>query len=394
MYYRTKSKTNWPVVITTGVSIFFLVIIIGILVVSYIKSRKELGQNNSIANTAIPNVQLSLNTLEENQEKVLIYVKVTTTDKAGLDKIVIPGYEEIIIEGNQMEYNTTFEGRKNGIYEIQAYGKNKVFGKGEIQVSNIRFITAIDPYIPEGFIKIEGTEVSTGLVVKDKSGNEYVWVPVVAGRLIRDRAETDNKYYENAPEYFQFVNSVAKYQGFYVARYEASIISSDGKEIAISKPNVLPSYEMTFEKANTLANGVASHFGYTNYQTSLVSSDAWDTILDWVNKSYTNYSTVLDYGNYSGILKRTGENSKDKVNNIFDLAGNLREWTTENYRLSEEEKKELKKSTNITDITEIGDYKIIRGGSITNSSTPNRGVSADPELKYKYVGFRFVLFMN
>ena len=241
MYYKTKSKTNWPVVITIAVAAFFLIIIITILVNSYLRSKNSLDDKNKQVNTAIPEVLLSLNTEEENQEKVLINVKISTTDPEGLEKIVIPGMEHILIKReNQQLYETTFAATQNATYEIQAYGKNGVFGSNRVQVKNIKVFTSIEPYIPDNFTKIEESVVNSGLVVKDSIGNEYVWVPVPGGQLTRNRSETDVKYDESEPEYFQFVNSVAKYQGFYIARYESSIATVNGKEVATSKPNVTP----------------------------------------------------------------------------------------------------------------------------------------------------------
>ena len=39
-----------------------------------------------------------------------------------------------------------------------------------------------------------------------------------------------------------------------------------------------------------------------------------------------------DYGNYTGSILKTGlTRTSDKINNIYDLGGNLREWTSEAY---------------------------------------------------------------
>lgn len=389
MYYKTKSKTNWPVVITVAVIIFFVVIITAILVTSYIKSKKEIEGNNKIANNAIPEVELSLNTLEPNQERVFINVKITTTDPEGLAKIVIPGLEEILIkEENQQAYETTFGANLNAIYEIQAYGKNGVYGSDRIQVSNIKAFTSTEPYIPEGFTKVGDSEVSTGLVVRDSRNNEYVWIPVPGGQLTRNRQDSDVRYYETDSEYFQFVNSVGKYQGFYLSRYEAGAVVVGGKEVATSKPNATPIQRISFNKALQLSKEVAITYKYGDYQTSIISSSAWDTVLNWLDKSHSGYSSSLQYGNYTGSLRSTGGTSTDKVNNIYDLAGNLAEWTSENYKLSEEE------LDNLSNAEEEFDYRVIRGGSTSNKSTPNRTNAGNPKSAYEHVGFRYVLYKD
>ena len=57
--------------------------------------------------------------------------------------------------------------------------------------------------------------------------------------------------------------------------------------------------------------------------------------------SGNNYGEIFDgnvtaktYGNHSGSLKGTGTKSTDKMNNIYDLEGTLREWTLEACNIS------------------------------------------------------------
>ena len=76
---------------------------------------------------------------------------------------------------------------------------------------------------------------------------------------------------------------------------------------------------------------------YGNAFTKLVSSYAWDTALDFIQKvnsdnEYSDYATSSPEGNYSNTnygdgLIRTGQTTS--VSNIYDMGGNLREYTTE-----------------------------------------------------------------
>ncbi len=392
MYYKKRSKVNWPVIITVGVAVFFLAIIITILTRNFLNAKKDTTVDRVQANTAAPKIELSLNTEEPNQSQVLIKVKISTGDPDGLAKIIIPGASEIILEENQTKYETTFAAVKNAIYEIQAYGKNGVFGSGRVTVSNIQRYSAREPYIPEGFTKVDGTDVNTGLVIKDQSGNEYVWIPAEDGRLVRNRSETDSTYYESDAE-LQFRNSVAKYHGFYIGRYEANVLSSGGKEIAGIRAGVLPADRITYKKAEKLSKEAAEVYNYKGHQTTLISSSAWDTALAWIERALPGYSSSVNYGNYSGRLLPNGENSKDQMANIFDLSGNLREWTSESYRLNEEERRSLAKLENI-EVDAVEDQKIIRGGSASNSSTPNRSLRGNPNSAYEHTGFRYILFKD
>ena len=60
----------------------------------------------------------------------------------------------------------------------------------------------------------------------------------------------------------------------------------------------------------------------------------WDAVMRWMynsgdaeKKKYTYDSTGK--GNYSGSKKATGSDSAYAVNNIYDMAGNVLDWTIE-----------------------------------------------------------------
>ena len=63
----------------------------------------------------------------------------------------------------------------------------------------------------------------------------------------------------------------------------------------------------------------------------------WDAIMAWIDPAYKTGSCTEDSfvrdstgsGNYSGDLAKTGSNEKYSVKNIYDLAGNVDEWTME-----------------------------------------------------------------
>ena len=66
-------------------------------------------------------------------------------------------------------------------------------------------------------------------------------------------------------------------------------------------------------------------------QTGLLTGKAWDTVCHWI-KSDDELKDSRTYGNYyenSGTKRTAGFNEKWKVKNIYDLAGNVWEWTSE-----------------------------------------------------------------
>ena len=82
-------------------------------------------------------------------------------------------------------------------------------------------------------------------------------------------------------------------------------------------------------------------------QTGLLTGKAWDTTCHWIEdslKSINDSASLTDskyYGNYydslapanenSGTKRTAGFNENWKIKNIYDLAGNVWEWTSEAY---------------------------------------------------------------
>ena len=166
-----------------------------------------------------------------------------------------------------------------------------------------------------------------------------------------------------------YKNSVNKYGGFYIARYEAGseskrTESSGTADTVLSQANKYPynyiSQTESITKAATINNGK------TNVTASLINGAAWDRTLNWILETNSNMSLTdinedsTSWGNYfNSQFNFTGKYSTDdgknftdvtistqkpkkdsyslgtgvteytKRNNIYDLAGNCWEWTTE-----------------------------------------------------------------
>ena len=267
------------------------------------------------------------------------------------------------------------------------------------------------PYIPEGFEYTEG-EWNTGFVIKETStGNEFVWVPCVLNQEEVEEGDTVVTYQKittgkyNTRQYpllptdtsvpkddftsLELKASVGKYQGFYIARYEAGIakstdndtlttkIATDGsvKPLSQSGKGVWNSISRT--DALTVSKAMVSE-AKTGVKTTLITGEAWDTTLAWVTlKDNTYAEDSANKGWYSDVSSnKVRVTGYYKTNNIYDLGGNIQEYTTENC---------LWNSQYLT---------VIRGGGYDNSSTnqpaANRGHNTD--TANKYVGFRPVLY--
>ena len=165
----------------------------------------------------------------------------------------------------------------------------------------------------------------------------------------------DAQYYSNAGfsslsdmenglknEYKEMATSVAKYKGFYIGRYESSLTTAtestagNGGTIQ-SKRGVLP----------TAANNSATNMWYglykiqkeysstemllnSNVNSSMIWGSQWDEMLHWIEKGNDSnriqLKTICNGGN---TLNTTGNKNYDidRLNNIYDLNGNLFEAT-------------------------------------------------------------------
>ena len=296
------------------------------------------------------------------------------------------------------------------------------------------------PYFPDNtFTKKEGT-IDTGLVIKDASGNEYVWVVVprttavykttglgkttftdadytsiekdlkdytstyvtTSGYSDTWYADNQNEGWLSETEYKTLKNSMLKsvYEngGFYVGRYEAGIETtgtnrtsntdknSEGKYITpsttpVSKADAYPYTYVTRTQAQNLASNVNSG----TKTSSLMFGVQWDLVLAFMHNkgniadstlttnsttigNYINSTFDLNRGKYAqygqlgnewknfdsalgsivvsnettgkmkkteqssdsnSILITTGGTEQSKVMNIYDIAGNVWEWTLE-----------------------------------------------------------------
>ena len=364
-----------PVIIALLCIILVAIIIFGITLFSKDKNGKGNNGGGILGNegeVVVPVIDLNLSTEEEEQEEVTIEVKATTDDEGGIEYIELP--DKTKIYSDTKEYVV----KENGNYKFKAVGVNGGESSLSIEVTNIREISSNNPYIPEGFEHIGG-EVDTGFVIQDSFGNQYVWVPVPSGILTRSTMMSTD--YEESNSYATaLVNSVAKNYGFYIARFEASSYEADGKRVAASVAEKMPWTDINFREAEEAASLTAEAFGYENVATSLISSYAWDTTLEWIDKTVTNYSTNTSYGNYSGTIYTTGSTESDQMNYICDLAGNVREWTTEIYK----------------DSANQSNYNIkqrgIRGGSANLSRTPSSHIGYAENTSDTYWGFRMILY--
>ena len=206
--------------------------------------------------------------------------------------------------------------------------------------------------IPKGFTYKEGTK-DTGLVIKDDNDNEFVWVPATDTTYKKD---TSFPSYNNIKPtgddtlpkgITDETADVVKYGGFYIGRYEAGIPEGDTSPsnktgIPVSKQGVIVWTNINYTNAKANSEGMISN---EYVQTGLLTGKAWDTTCHWIEDSLSSINASASlrdsryYGNHGNSLAPANENSGTKrtagfsenwkTKNIYDLAGNVWEWTSE-----------------------------------------------------------------
>ena len=279
-----------------------------------------------------------------------------TTDDPNVQIVIPKGFAPVILQTGRTD---SLPGENGAVKEIMPASDWNSITKEQIN----KGIVVVDNAITYDNGQTTG-EVS--------DFNEYVWIPIADNSkfarvawngpyyadglkigthtLSNDSAE--NKYWEEtaSSEYTRMISSVSLNKGFYISRYEAS---KNNDETAQSRRG-----QESWNYVSQLDAITASSNMKTSINSHLVYGIEWDSILQWVldsgatigsdasgTKTITKDDIQSDsrsWGNYSnstgGAATNSGSSAKVggtneywKVNNIYDLAGNLGECTQEKY---------------------------------------------------------------
>ena len=186
------------------------------------------------------------------------------------------------------------------------------------------------PYIPDNFTHIEGT-VNTGYVIQENdTKNEFVWIPVKDINEYIRRYDTSNLATEtlDKAEY----ESVKKYGGFYVARYEAGVSTVDGDREGVPVSKKGATVWTNISASMAMYNSKLMYKDRNDIESRIISSYMWDTIANWFEQSGYDIENLTNYGankNNTSEVKPAGSNENWKINNIYDIVGNVWEFTSE-----------------------------------------------------------------
>ena len=203
-------------------------------------------------------------------------------------------------------------------------------------------------------------------------------------------------------DFKKMINSVEKYGGFYIGRYETGDLNQEVAVVQKGNTNIANQrwYSM-YEKCKTLSDN------NNNIETGMIWGNQWDRTMMWLmecnakdettgkskeevisdSTSWGNYyNATFTYTNSSGSTATKNQNSSvriptgsteyTKANNIYDLAGNVYDWTMEAY------------ST---------DIRVLRGGYYNNVGDDRPASyrsSSNPYSSRSYYGCRAALYIK
>lgn len=234
--------------------------------------------------------------------------------------------------------------------------------------------------VPAGFkvVNTDDLTVEKGIVVEDSKGNQYVWIPCTTedskSQLQFKRTEWDvevdgadnsraskdeltltcpENYSDNGLTY-AVVNeivaqvkaekdSVRRNGGYYIGRYEVG--DENGTGTAVIKADQTPMANIIWSTAYSKAKGIGGGTGATTY---LCSSYAWDTAINFIqNNGFQNYAKAREDSYNENWFDKNVKDSTGKIIkaankaerlstgkttpkcNIYDMGGNVAEFTTE-----------------------------------------------------------------
>ena len=366
-----------------GITLIALVItIIVLLILAGVSIAMLTGQNGILTQAQNSKTQTEYSTAEE---KVELAVMGGRNNRGNLmaDKVA----DEITNQGGTLE-NSTFPlltKMDNYSFIIDENGKVTSYKAiSEITGSEDKNTVTLDStkknqvVVPAGFKVVNpSATVQDGIIIEDVShevtkGSQFVWIPVgtinkndgntseiklnrnakvmwlspytenPTDRLLysANANGTNSKYcwetlkdnaennIANAKDILDFKNKAINSHGYYVGRYEARV--SSAREANSTNPTQITEKSTDFV-CNYITQNISSElsrkmYNDSNFESDLINSMAWDTAMTYLdtcsgNSSYSSSSLNNSYTN-------TGTTT-DVACNIYDMAGNYNEQTTE-----------------------------------------------------------------
>ena len=344
-------------------------------------------------------------------------LQIDVTSKDDISSIVLtkPDGSEENIEASGKTCNKEITLSKNGAYgvKITAGGKTKtlekrvssLYAKDNIErdvISDVEYLlknatvynTTQELLNEKGASSLDELLNGTTIRLYFLYYNEEVYVKELEEEFKKeDRAYIASSYTDNDANQ----ESVNTYGGFYIARYEAGDGDANGTPRSSSSSNsntvVSKKGAIVYNYISQLDSITRAESMYTG-KSKLISGAGWDRTLNWLietkakteNEVFVNSSSWGNYDDSTGNAKTnsgidnmnytTGRNEAWKSNNIYDLAGNVWDWTTE---------------------ARDSDFRVYRGGYYVSSGSDypasHRVGDYRPDFSLDDIGFRPALYL-
>ena len=232
--------------------------------------------------------------------------------------------------------------------------------------------------VPAGFKVVNPDDnVTDGIIIEDIShsataGSQFVWIPV--GDIIKDSegnketiklsrytfssdgtstdqgsktiencwtedtASNHNSSYGNtiAKDIEDFKSKATTNHGYYIGRYEAR---KNGTQVTVKASDTVYN-NITQPNAATVSRGMYS--SDSNFESDLMNSYAWDTAVYFLQtfdnrdnktslKPYSRQNSLNTSPASQGTNNVSDASKQDVICNVWDMASNCYEWTTETY---------------------------------------------------------------
>mgnify|MGYP004503363011 FL=1 len=378
--------------ITIGITLIALVItIIVLLILAGVSIAILTGQNGILTQAQTAQEQTTNKSAEEKVKLAVMAARAQSEGALDADKLVAEitnNYGGTATKtGTGFPVNATVDGKSFAVDEDGNVVISKVLT--EITGDETTNTTTQDSLgnkivVPAGFEVVNPNDnVEDGIVVRDKThantaGSEFVWIPVgevkkadkttinielnrysfdstgkataySSSDYTEDTDANHNSDYKNtiAKNIDDFKTKAESSHGYYIGRYEAryknsttegTSSSSTTKQLVCTADNYVYN-NVTQPQAATLSRGM---YTGTPFESDLINSYAWDTATLFLQTfdNRANKDTLKVYSRQNSIntsLANQGTNiladasKQDKICNVYDMASNCFEWSTETF---------------------------------------------------------------
>ena len=193
----------------------------------------------------------------------------------------------------------------------------------------------------DGSVNTELSKTEPGDQLKTSSGYSYYFT-----EGLKD-STTSNTHAKDIEDFKNKVNNIT--HGYYIGRYEArdkdatktrTRSSSKTNQVVCTANNYVYNYITQYQAAE-LSRGM---YNDRNFESDLMNSYAWDTAIVFLQKfdNRANKASLKPYSRQNSLndsLASQGTNNlevskQDVICNVYDMASNCVEWTTETYSYS------------------------------------------------------------